>query len=960
LTESCEVNNGNCKNDSKCEYFIDGSVNCICRIGYYGSRCDLNFTQLEILKKEADKKILNILHYDSNQEMSDDVIKSIIDLSNLIVSIPEIYNDTLFGSLLEIASNQVNGILNKKIDIYKSNDILKISDSILRIKLVSTEQSQSSSQIISLLESKIHNLITNILLYNQSEVNNIFHNNNSTILFKGDAFTFQFSDSSQQSKDESRKFKLPLIEFDGCKSNTNTFLKEDDLKILNSNWNSLLNLNINKNKSEIKSISPEIRTTLIDSKGNIVPNEKCEKFLIKIPTNNQKLIDFNTYKSLYNTSNIDIYDPNQSFFNDICHSYQGDNNTDITLSKRREKYNIQSNCGGNCSYSGFDEHEYSICNCSFLSESFIQSFEKSIFSGLVDSNIYLTLCYDMVFNKNLIFNPGFWCIFSFTILSITGLLVYKFYISKNYIQKYYKEIIYNDGYEDIVHKLTLENDNNIESPIRIGNINLENQEKNHEISVLSLPFSHQSSSQSYGNVQSSIKKGENEYENEILNVNLNKSPFTTRLKSRYEERENNKQVNRKMSSLNSTNTEINLVKSDEKLEKNIINDYKIEYKNEDNKGKEINVKFNSVKTAITAYTNNSNKDIDEKKSSRVTINNYIVSSKVKQNKKNGRQLISGNSNVESLAITNLEMDIFEKNTKRQVKFNSQLSKSQPKEKSNEKIKDTTMIYRIKPKKTLSEIEISDIKTNKDYESLPIQHKIRLSNMNFLSLLKRNLKNRHPYVNILLFHSIKNPFWKRFLSIIFTLSFEFSLNALFYSTSYINEEFDYKNENGSDSITLIFIVINQFSKSFWPIIISILSNIILNLIVYIPKHVNDELNSYLLSKNDYQNQSTADFSFLLTGNRIFQRKMKIRYVIWTGLICIIHFYSWYFVISFCSIYINSNKTWMIGAFISFGFDLSYKFLLCFIDSLLFKIVERYRKKVFIYLYLGFSKVSKVIY
>lgn len=45
-------------------------------------------------------------------------------------------------------------------------------------------------------------------------------------------------------------------------------------------------------------------------------------------------------------------------------------------------------------------------------------------------------------------------------------------------------------------------------------------------------------------------------------------------------------------------------------------------------------------------------------------------------------------------------------------------------------------------------------------------------------------------------------------------------------------------------------------------------------------------------------------------------MRCRYISYTISIVIIHLTCWYFVMAFCSVYINSNTGWLYGALISF--------------------------------------------
>lgn len=53
--------------------------------------------------------------------------------------------------------------------------------------------------------------------------------------------------------------------------------------------------------------------------------------------------------------------------------------------------------------------------------------------------------------------------------------------------------------------------------------------------------------------------------------------------------------------------------------------------------------------------------------------------------------------------------------------------------------------------------------------------------------------------------------------------------------------------------------------------------------------------------------------------MYNKKMKYKHTIFFIVTLLIHLASWYFVICFCSTFINSNKSWIKGVFISLVID-----------------------------------------
>ena len=66
-----------------------------------------------------------------------------------------------------------------------------------------------------------------------------------------------------------------------------------------------------------------------------------------------------------NESNLFKYDQNNSYYNDICHTYTTENGTDISLFDRKNEYNNNmALCTINCTYLGYDlDKKQVICDC---------------------------------------------------------------------------------------------------------------------------------------------------------------------------------------------------------------------------------------------------------------------------------------------------------------------------------------------------------------------------------------------------------------------------------------------------------------------------------------------------------------------------------------------------------------------------------------------------------------------
>ena len=125
-----------------------------------------------------------------------------------------------------------------------------------------------------------------------------------------------------------------------------------------------------------------------------------------------------------------LFDINDSFYQDICTPYKSENGTDVLLSDRKKDfYSNETKCQNNCQYSNYSlEKQYLKCECSIDNKD-IQSDKfdtKIIFTSFYEvlkySNFHVLKCYKLVFNLYFITdNYG-------SIILIIFFLIYLFFI----------------------------------------------------------------------------------------------------------------------------------------------------------------------------------------------------------------------------------------------------------------------------------------------------------------------------------------------------------------------------------------------------------------------------------------------------------------------------------------------------------------------------------------------------
>ena len=200
-----------------------------------------------------------------------------------------------------------------------------------------------------------------------------------------------------------------------------------ELNISSSRIITFLQMEI-ENKNE-KSLNNKIEYKAYDDNKTPLDLSLCNDSSIQIiyalKENSLDMNEIISFKEL----GIDIFDLNDSFFNDICQPYS-DSNNDIVLKDRiKEIYQNYSLCDDGCKYTEFND-EYMTVSCDCKVKNNISINETSLnleqFDNIdIESNFGLIKCYKLVFsfdgkNKNI----GFWIFLTLVSIHIPFLLHY--------------------------------------------------------------------------------------------------------------------------------------------------------------------------------------------------------------------------------------------------------------------------------------------------------------------------------------------------------------------------------------------------------------------------------------------------------------------------------------------------------------------------------------------------------
>jgi hypothetical protein len=278
-------------------------------------------------------------------------------------------------------------------------------------------------------------------------------NSLSSYIVGNDMLSSQFSltdpTSTKLTIQDAIKNNLTIVNSDKCIETLKKYYNTtDDFIISKTQFSSLL-------KTTSEGVSDSTLLKIYNYKTRTEVNMSLcnnDEIVYKIPLNEniKNSLNLTTFQQL-NQSNIDVFNPNNTYFTSVCSPYV-DNNTayDTTVNYRREHYfqNKSIECVGlECQYEGIDENYYIKCNC----KQGPQPSSPEVFDITVDFflqplsqwNFEIITCYKVVFAPEVIYNVGLYVTIALASVNTFLLLLVNMFI-KTEISLDIGKIIYYD------------------------------------------------------------------------------------------------------------------------------------------------------------------------------------------------------------------------------------------------------------------------------------------------------------------------------------------------------------------------------------------------------------------------------------------------------------------------------------------------------------------------------------
>ena len=269
---------------------------------------------------------------------------------------------------------------------------------------------------------------------NLNDPEEIYKCNNLKIqIYSGD------SNSTQISKKISNKNNMTSLDIERCldyivNNNKNISSRKDLIIIVIENPSTY-------------SLADNFNFYIYDSNNNIIDLKICKENNIQVSISKDLNLNESTknamkyYKEKYS---IDITDPNEDCFNDICYALQTEDGLDISLEYRRKKIFLNNICGQNIEYE--INYQKSSINCyiygnnnnleNIENNEFNENIKKenNFITEIIHNNINFNIlkCYNLAFDiPKAIKNIANWIILGLFIIKFLFLIIYLFtYMSK--------------------------------------------------------------------------------------------------------------------------------------------------------------------------------------------------------------------------------------------------------------------------------------------------------------------------------------------------------------------------------------------------------------------------------------------------------------------------------------------------------------------------------------------------
>ena len=367
---------------------------------------------------------------------------------------------------------------------------------------INQEHNECKEKIEQITQSELKSQIIN-------NISSLINTVNSSKMINGSDFIALIMPSDMNPK-EQLKNGISAIDLGNCTDVLKDYYnisKDENIYVLNIESK---RDDIEKSEDNSFNLGKNVQLEAFDKYGKHLNLSICENNIqIMSYIGDIKELDIQSALSL-GRKGIDVFNPNDDYFNDICKVIDNDDGKDLIIKDRRaDIYQNATFCQKGCSYSGVNYELLTadcICDSSLLQDNYnnnndtkkgvnnaeeninFKTLTKSIIANLFNCNLEVFRCYNLVFNlKNLYDNIGFYCMSAMFIFQIIFLfiflvkrlnplksfmLIFKNYnpkLSNNYPPKKNKKIINDNPYKSnknengkskIIHNIKYKKENN--------------------------------------------------------------------------------------------------------------------------------------------------------------------------------------------------------------------------------------------------------------------------------------------------------------------------------------------------------------------------------------------------------------------------------------------------------------------------------------------------------------------
>jgi len=248
------------------------------------------------------------------------------------------------------------------------------------------------------------------------------------------------------------------------------------------------------------------------------------------------------------------------------------------------------------------------------------------------------------------------------------------------------------------------------------------------------------------------------------------------------------------------------------------------------------------------------------------------------------------------------------------------------------------------------IQLDANNTNKDTK--PLESNYHLDNYEYEDAIEYENRSffRILYIVMLSKDNILNTFFLKFplesqplriCLLLFSYTSDLALNTLFYFSDNISDKYHYKG-----NYLFWYTLFNNLLISVISTVLSIILGSILESMIDSKDSIEDEFKEEekkMREDPNYQVTNERKEEILATVNKCL-KKLKIKMIIFVVIDMIILLFFYYFTTSFCSVYQNTQSSWISDAVVSIIISFPIEIAIALVITIAYIIAVKYRLKV----------------